>query len=303
MATILDSPQYDSARTLNDSLDVITRFVGILSILGCIFNIVVTKHLKKTKSVIGRMVIILAVFDLLNSIPAVLTTIGPATNRFMCEIAGCWLTYFGFASSYFFTTCFAHSLYHSLETVSIEFAERNYKRYIALSLVAGLLVGTASVGIGFKQYISDPNGSMCSTPQFPGLHLGVLFTLIFPGIINLVGCITYYLLTIRVLKSLNQKKSWGLLVYPLILVLCISPALIQRFLFLIGDENVPAIYTQITRALFGAQGFLNSLAYGLSKEVYEALRKRCCDQRRGSETLKLSLVYEPSNSKDRLFTL
>lgn len=294
-------PQLESQQALEESLEAITFIVGALSILGCLFNIGVTVYFKKSRLIFGKMVILLAVFDLLNNVPAVLITFEFLNSPFTCEVAGSWVTYFGFAGSYFFTTCFAHSLFHSLKNSSIECVQKYYRKYISLSVAAGLVVGTTAVMVRFKEYKSFGNGhSSCTTHQFSGYHPAVLFILVIPGIINMVGCSIYYILTMRVLNKLHQGYNWGLLVYPMIIVICIAPAMLRRLLFLLGIKDMPDIYIQATRAAFGAQGFLNSLAYGLSKEIY-GLLKGCCCPRDRSESLMETVSDE--QEKDRLYTL
>ena len=282
--------EYIPPQNVSELLNTITRALGILSIAGCIFNIVVTTCLGKSKFIIGKMVVLIAVFDILTHTPLVLSTFRLTSNRLNCEVIGSWILYFGYAGTLFFTTSFAHALYHSLKNGSIECVEKYFKKYIAISLAAALMMGSLSLVFRFRQYIEFENGqSLCVTRHNEGIDWGSLLILFIPGVINIVGCIFYYIRVIRLLNSLDQKLHWGPLVYPLILVICISPAMIRRFFYLIGIEINNALYAEITRGLFGAQGLLNSLAYGLSREIYHALRRCCClpPQKKSEGSIKL----------------
>lgn len=263
-----------------ESLNLIARVVGILSILGGIFNIVVTVCLGKSKVIIGKMVIYLALFDIITQIPLILTSINATNNRINCETIGSWFFYLGYVGSIFFTTCFGHGLYNILKDSNFSNMEVNYKKYIAVSVISGLIMATLSVIFQFRELTLYPGGqSLCQMRPVKGFN----WTILIPGAVNILGCTYYYIMIIRKLKSSGQKPHWGLLVYPLILILCISPMIIRRFYFLI-DFGVSDLYLQISRGLFGAQGFLNSLAYGLSREVYRALT-RCCSKSQESAPL------------------
>lgn len=268
-----------------DPWDLITQIVGMLSIMGCIFNIAITAMLRKSKGILGKMVIILACFCLLTHIPLVLNSFETTSNRLTCEYIGSWVSYFGYASSLFFTTCFGHSLYHSLKTGSVEIVEQHFKKYVALSVISGFIMGSSAVLLQFKTYKHAQ--ALCTSRQVDGFDWGILIILVIPGVINIIGCTFYYILIMKMLRSMNGKMHWGLLVYPLILVVCISPGIARRIFFLIGFDNAKEnktgyLYLQISRGLFGAQGFLNSLAYGLSREIYDGLR-RCCSPKKRSE--------------------
>ena len=300
MSSILSLPML--AQNNDDKyLNLVSGIVGGLSIMGCIFNIVVTRLLGKSQIIIGKMVIILAIFDILNHLPWVLIDILPMSPA-SCQILSS-ITFFGFASSLFFTTCFAHSLYHSLKNGNVVCIKESFKSYLAFSLIPGLVSGALAIGLQVMKY--DSAQSTCINPYPDGFNWGSLLLLLIPGTLNILGCTFYYILTIRALRSLNEEWHWGLLVYPLILVICLFPSMIRRYFQLFGEEIwIGYVAWSITRGLFEAQGFLNSLAYGLSKEIYNSLKSYCCRSR--SEVLTDSFsstesVYH-SNARDKAVT-
>lgn len=292
-------PHIELAGSFDESLNPISIIVGLLSIIGSLFNITITIYLQKSKTIIGKMVIILAVYDILNILPLVLTSIDLTTTQFTCEIAGSWISYFGFASSFFFTTCFAHALHQTLKKNSIESIRKYFKGYIALSILTGLIVGSFAVALRLKEYEVFPDGNkMCQTHFPSGFHLTILLVYIIPGIVNIIGCLVYYILIIRILKEMSEKLHLGLLIYPVILVVCVSPAVIRRFFYLIGKDINSPFYIQASIAMFRAQGFLNALTYGLSREILDALKKHCCSGRNRSDSSS-SLIEESETQLER----
>lgn len=293
------------SQSLDEKLQWISGFIGLLSIGGCIVNIALTLYLGKSKFTIGKMVIMLATFDIFNHLPFVLfsfASMGPLT----CQI-GAAASYFGFASSIFFTTCFAHALYQSLKQGSIECVEKYYKKYIALSVLAGVIVGSLTVALQYKIYYQFDDGtSACITRLTTGFPWGALLLLVIPGTISILGCLFYSLRIMSILWSLNERYHWGPLVYPLILIICILPTLVRKYCVLIGIELKSEVYTEISYLLFGAQGFLNSLAYGLSREICEKVKCLCSSRKRteSSQSSFLSMTEEESQSpKERKSTL
>lgn len=300
MTATFNFSQYEPTEDLEASLNFISRVVGTLSLLGCIFNIVATVCLGKSKVILGKMVIILAVFDILNHFPWVFDSFSSTTSLITCEYIGSWLTYFGYASSLFFTTCFAHSLYQSIKIGSIDCINRYFIKYIAVSTIAGITVGSLAVGLQFREYTIYPDGhTLCTNQHIDKFNWNNLLVIFLPELINIIACMVYYILIIRMLKSLDEKRHWGLLIYPLILVICILPAVTRKFLGLIGVDKAFKNYTfkQFTRGLFGAQGLLNSFAYGLSREIYVTFKQKCCPSRM-SESLVNSLSFLDISSED-----
>ena len=281
------SPQPEDPETLN----LITKIVGSLSFLGCIFNIAVTVYFGKSKVTIGKMVIILAFLDLLTYIPIYLSSFHSLNTQYTCEVIGCWFAYFGYTAALFFTTSFAHALYHTLMKSTADFVDVYFKKYIAISVIAGLIVGTFSVIFQFKQHFNYPDGNLCSVRPYSGFDWKGLILIFLPGVLNLVGCTVYYIRIIKLLRSINQRLHLGLLVYPLILVICIAPFLVQRFLSFFGGKIQGEFFMQMTRGCYAAQGLLNSLAYGLSREIYEGF-KRCCSKPRRLDPLMKSFTSD-----------
>ena len=294
-------PQFDQKQDLDASLNLISSIVGALSLLGCTFNIAITLFLGKSKIIIGKMVIILAVFDILAHLPLVFTSISFINDRVSCEILGSWVSFFGLTCSIFFTTCFAHALYQSIADISMECIEKNLKKYLALSLISGFIVGSLAVGFQYKEYHMYQNGPLCITRRVSGANWGSVFIILIPGTINIIGCTYFCIKLMRVLKTADKttNRHWGLLIYPLILVICLFPTMLRRFFSLIGYDILTVdLFIQIGRGLFGAQGFLNSLAYGLSREMYKALKGRCCPSKEEPESLEQSVSVSYSEMSE-----
>lgn len=288
MASIFHFLQLEESSSpsgLEGVLNLISRVVGTLSILGCIFNISVAIYFRKSELILGKMVILLAISDILSHLPWVFFSFGSTTAT--CQI-GSWISYFGFSTSIFYTTCVGHILYRSLNDGSIESSKRQFFKYVTLANISGFIVGTLSVITEYKENYEYGNGlSTCRTRPVSGFKWGDLLIEFIPGTVGIIACTFYYIRTMQVLKSLSRKQHWGLLVYPLILVICISPTMVRRFLNLVGITEINGLYREFARGLFGAQGFLNSLVYGLSREIRGALKK-CCT--RSGKSVSASLM-------------
>lgn len=300
MSPLINIPQVDPTNSLQSSSvseDWLGIVVAALSILGSIFNIVVTFYVGKYRFTIGKMIILLAIFGILTHVPSLVNSFRATNTQYSCEVINSWVSYFGYTSSLFFTTCFAHSLFHVLIVGSIDGLEKYYKKYIALSVISGFLVGSLSVLLKLKEYYTDADGStQCRIRPVSGFSWASLLIVIIPGVVNIIGCTVYYIKIIKILRSRDEKLHLGLLVYPLILIICITPAISRRVHLLFGvDLTQNKIFQDVSRGLFGSQGFFNSLAYGLSREIYRALKECCSPSRRESNA---SLLKSECSSID-----
>lgn len=277
MSNTLDFPlavSYASTETGRNPISWVLLVTGTLSIMGCIFNIAVTVRLGRAKLIIGKMVITLAVFGLIKNIPSVFISFHATTSRYTCETIGGWIQYFGNASSLFFTTCFAHAYYHSLD--DIECIKKHYKKYLALSIISGVILGSLSVILGFREHAYTSKGrSVCLVVRDSKFQWEISFILVTIAVVNIIGCALYYIRIIKKLRSLHGELKWGLMLYPLFLIICETPWVVRRIMLSFGFDFTSPVNYEINHALLGLLGFFNSLAYGLSKEIYEALKRHC----------------------------
>lgn len=242
MSSAFDFEGFDPKESLNETLNQISRFVGILSALGCIFNVVVTICLGKSKYIFGKMVIILAIFDFSSHSPLIFTSFNQTSSRISCEIIGSWVGFFGFGCSVIFTTCLAHALYQILKDSNVDSVEQYFKKYVALSLVTGLIAGTLAASLQYKDYHYYGNGKyLCITRHYDGFNWRSLLIVMTPATVSIVGCTFYYIRIIRTLKILNEEWHWGLLVYPLILIICTLPTMIRRLSQLV-EIRITSLY-------------------------------------------------------------
>lgn len=248
---------------------------NILSAFGCVFNVSVTVFLGKTRNSLGKMVVVLAILDFVHHFPLIFSSMGAHSNAY-CQVVS-WITYFGYASAIIFTSCFAHYLHQSVSTASTSCLEKYYTKYLSLTISSGLVVGTLSVILNHRIY--DPRREMCvfsrDQPGTTGLSDIIIFLI--PGIISIVSCLIYYIRTIILLRYVTERRHFELLVYPLILVVCLSPIMIGTTLLALGlVKNAMFGYRLVCAIAFGSQGLLNSLAYGLSKTITSSIRNCCC---------------------------
>ena len=103
----------------------------------------------------------------------------------------------------------------------------------------------------------------------------ISFILVTIAVVNIIGCALYYIRIIKKLRSLHGELKWGLMLYPLFLIICETPWVVRRIMLSFGFDFTSPVNYEINHALLGLLGFFNSLAYGLSKEIYEALKRHC----------------------------
>ena len=271
-------------------LNLVATVINSVSVCGCLFNIMITILLKKLKNNFSRMVLVLAIFDFLMHITYSFSILGAKSNTF-CQFVS-WITYFGYASSIIFTSCFAHSLYWSLKRQSVTEMDSLYFIYIFVSVLVGTVVGTVSVMVEYRRF--DPTHLLCvAGPPVDNIYWKDIFILVIPGVSSIVLCLFYYIRTIKLLHSLEGGHHIELLVYPLILIVCFLPTMVRKVGTDLEMWNTNSFtFRLISYVLIGSQGFLNSLAYGLSKGVLNAIKDYCCQPR------KVKLIETVQNASE-----
>ena len=84
--------------------------------------------------------------------------------------------------------------------------------------------------------------------------------------------------------------------YPLILVICLLPWVVLDIISGIANvESYPSWLSGIADVLWNSQGFLNALAYGLSRKMCREFRESCLKRKpNGMRQTVLSLQNMPS---------
>ena len=258
---------------MNDSSDSIIITASLvattLSVVGCLFNIITTIYLKKYDLATNKMVVYLSLADLATSIVLIPILGSNMSSNSLC-LSLTFILNFGHGSSFVLTCCFAHALNMAVKSDPQNLI--NYlKFYKITSIIAGTVLGTVSVVMDMGYIVND----MCTLGSAgSGFDWGDLFIVVIPLAASVVYCGTIYILFIRQLREMGVRPSFVLLSYPAILMLCYLPYLIYSYV-----PSVPFWFIFAGRTLINSQGLLNSLAYGVSKEIFNEYRNRCCRKR------------------------
>jgi len=245
-----------------------------LSLAGCLCNILLDTILGKWKAGLGKMVITLAIFQALISLPWFL----PAAISQAAYIA----YLFGWGSSLPLTCCFGYGLLIRLKHKqdSSEKLNRLFCRFFVISVSFGIL-------LSFQAMIN----------LYP-FALNII-TLVFRGAM-VIGCITVciqaYIVVLKLRKKyeLTTHYEGVLLVYPLIMILTVLPWILCLLytMVILGQDYFPSEVGTVMSCVTPLPGFLNAIAYVLTKNVRESIAKTCCGRNRNNGEGEISDLTE-----------
>lgn len=238
--------------------DLAFLIFGILSGLGCIFNIIITFLLKLHKNVLGKMMIFISAGDAIFTLSLAAPYIGIwGSSSFIIILSGAtW------ASSIFWICCFAHALY-----ISVKFGEERInnsllKKYICISITASVIAG----GL-FAIFILT--GSSSSYRSFYRTFMSVVTNS------SILYCVVCYISVFKKLRDYGTTVHFELLVYPLLLIICEFPIAALPIYVSLSNQSTPATLLNIGFLCFMSRGIWNSLAYGLSSKIRHGVKSLC----------------------------
>ena len=238
---------------------------NVLSIVGCLFNIITTIYLKRADGTTSKMVIYLSIADLITCVVLIPMLGLNMSSNFLCQSLTLIMN-FGHGSSFVLTCCFAHALHVVIKSGS-ENLIKYIKFYQIISITVGSVLGVLSIIAQMSEIVDD----MCSLSNVEsGFDWGNLTTAAIPLAASVIYCVIVYILFIRQLREMGVRPNLVLLSYPAILIVCYLPYLIYTYI-----PNLPFWFVFVGRILINSQGLFNSLAYGVSKEVVNEYRNRC----------------------------
>ena len=242
--------------------------LGIISALGCIFNIFTTFLLKLHFNELGKMVIFLSIADIIFTI---IFTVGEESTIVDIIFSMSW------AASVIMLGCFAHALYRTVKSDE-EKALNNVllKKYIITCLVISAFIGV-----------------LCIDPSLDIFVYSSLGTLALAAIVYSIFC---YISVLKNLLEIKREIHLELLVYPLFLIICEFPFIVVLFHVIFTDQLPSDEFKKVSSLLLMSRGLLNSLAYGLSARVRLGF-KTLCKSKKGSsqsESYFTSLIENSS---------
>jgi len=256
-------------------------FAG-LSLAGCSSNIFLATILRKWREGLGKMVITLAIFQVLIFLPWFLPE----------EISqAAYMAYlFGWGSSLPLTCCFGYGLLIRVKHKQNRSERLNqlFCRFFIISVSFGIL-------FSFQAMIN----------LYP-FALNII-SLVFRGAM-VIGCIAVclnaYIVVLKLRKKyeLTTQYEGVLLVYPFIMILTILPWILCLLytMLILGQDYFPSDIGNVMSCVTSSPGFLNAIAYVLTKNVRESIAKTCCrrnrNNRNGESTdLTESLIGHDNN--------
>lgn len=294
-ATATHHPTADNG----DAIGLAITIASGLAIVGSAFNLSTTIMIRKTWNTLGRMVVALSLAIVVSSGMTILMQFLHA-SYLICQVFS-FLNAFGFGSTLVWTCCFAHALFNSTDHIELRFLKKYWKRYLAISLIVPLLMGTGSVLTEF--YTAGQDMDHCVQRPVPeGFDLGNLLVVV-PYVSAVVFCIVCELAVIKTIKRSASKMSAELMYFPLIFAICSLPIVAKSLLLQFnGKVDLPSGVMLGFGILSSSQGIFNALAYGLSEKIRSGLQEVCCKRKRVvNKSLLKSVDYTNDNfSNDNL---
>ena len=256
--------QSSSELTTTEATNMISKFtiillvLGTLSALGCIFNIIITFLLKLHRNVLGKMILFLAVNDILFTTSLVGPSLGFESLILVFNI----IFGFSWAGSVAWVCCFAHALYASVNFGEDYLNSSLMKKYLIRSLTISILSG-----ILLAIFVAPKHEFDAPTVVFA--FLGVL------ALGSTLYCGFCYVSVLKKLRKYGMKVHLELLLYPLILIVCDFPTVLLQFYFIFISKNFSTASFEISVVCLMSRGIWNSLAYGLSSKIRDGFKSLC----------------------------
>lgn len=254
-----------------DSILLAGLIASVLSLIGCIFNLITTIVLKITTHTLGKMVICLSLMDIFVNFSGILESVRTDSDIYCGSIT--FLSAFGYGGSLTWTCCFAHLLYVTVnKDIGNRSADAYFKIYNGVS--GAIAVTIAFIAVIFQ--LNTVQEHLCWSRSDDNLGWVLVSLRTAPVSIALIYCIGCYLVIIRKLKTFQEDLHLELLLYPLVLVICYLPFALMRMSIQFFNADVPFSLEILSVILYDSQGLLNALAYGLSKRIFTKSGGRQC---------------------------
>lgn len=265
-----------------EAIWIIMCVCGALSALGSGFICMMYMSFPNLRGYSFRLVYYLSMADLLYSITYILPDLYMES---WCWIKGLLLT-FSFLWCLFLTAVIARSIYISFTYELVNFVT---KEYIYLAIV-GIITLTLSIlplmagGYGVSEGFCWIRGD--------GYTMGIIWRLTvyyIPLWAVIIYNISAYVKVIRAMNRQFGSVADGtmytnevikkLKLYPLILIICLSPEMVNRFYNLLYPGHANFYFTCIAYACQALMGLFNAIIYGLTPSVKMEIVGVMCPRR------------------------
>lgn len=290
---------------------------GCLSLLGNFFVIFVYFFYKQLRCFAFELVIYLTIACMFNNL-SYLIHYRPSINFTETQMTLCYVQAFMMVwfetSQIIWTTLIAISLYVNVVKFDETDSNSNCMKRVIFLLVGFAFPLSFSI-IGITMGYFGPGSNYCWINSIDNsigaiIYGNVIYLLVW---ILIITNVTITIIVIRHLnklynneeeKELISRYIYKLIKYPIIQVICLIPATINRIIYVFLKETFFPIQV-ISMCFLASQGLLYAIAYGYNTQVREILRKslkktfKCCTCLRKKNKNKLKFFKKSSlNSKD-----
>jgi hypothetical protein len=248
---------------------------NILSILGCMFILLVYCFFPTLHTFPFKLVLILSIFDLCNSIGFAIPTYSTeSSNNLLCLAQSIMINYFTLASI-LWILFIAFCLYFIIVRSILYMHKFLIAAFIAVLILSGC---TTMAPIITHSYHSV--SGWCWIRQTSNFDTGFYerYALFFIPVWVIIFLVIFLYSSVSRRLKLSQnidkdKRSLNrkLKNYPILMVLCFLPYTVKSILDFMTIDNNGTDYefwfTMICGFLRGINGFLNAILYGLTKKV------------------------------------
>lgn len=258
-----------------DTIAMLNMIWASLSAVGGIFMITVFLSFKELRSYVFYPIIFLALSDLGLS----LCFFFPIDQGWSCKLQATGISYFTL-SSVLWTAMIANTI-NVVFSGMPDLARKRLKYYVIISF--GLPVPAAVLPLVFYAY--GKSTGWCNTKKDDDIFIQLwsLPTFYIPLLLTMIYNINAYRKLKRVTRvdsiteeGVNSAKVIRKLrLYPLILTITYSPALIYRIVSLFKGESGSFYAHLVIEGMIALNGAFNAFAYGMNRGVKTAL-KSCC---------------------------
>ena len=266
------------------SLELITYYSKlpalIISVLGCLFVIVLFIIAKPLRIYAFKLVFWLTFFDLIKFLCLIFPVFELNYNQdSICRVI-CLVYFFSVYCTLLWTLAIAITLYQCL-ILEKEGVERFYKYWLAISLVFAAVCST--IPLSTQSY-----GYEFSTCELKDDLHGVIYKFACFYIPVLIENIVITYIYVKIYRKYSFKNSsfkrdlsvTRLLAYPIIMAVCTIPVIIVDTLSIWNIENYYAIICAYM--IWCLHGFFNAIAYAITPPVIFYIKFVICKRNQGS---------------------
>jgi len=274
-----------------DTIATLNMIWASFSAVGSIFMITIFLSFKQLRSYVFYPIIFLALSDLGLS----LCFFFPIDQEWSCKLQATGISYFTL-SSVLWTAMIANTINVVFSGIP-DLARKRIKYYVIISF--GLPVPAAVLPLIFGVYEKSTGWCNTSNRDNTYIELSALPTFYIPLLLTMIYNVNAYRKLERVTRvdsiteeGINSAKVIRKLrLYPLILTITYSPALIYRIIYFFKGE-IDSFYAHLViEGMIALNGAFNAFAYGMNRGVKTAL-KSCCRH-------KPEYLLEPATPKTR----